>query len=700
MEPANPIRRAGDFEALFAENRMLRDEIRVARQAAEITAQMVVEQFEKTEAMQCRLWEANEELTAILESSMIGIALVKERVILKGNNKFHELFGYVPGELAGHSVSCLHPNKESYLAMGEGYRRLAQGERFRQILELKRRDETRFWARINGCMLSGNVARGSVWMFEDVTAEHEAQTALVQAREIAERAEHDLRASYVELEQANRRLQQLDQLKSDFLSSVSHELRTPLTSIRGFSQLVGREFGRSFAPLAKDDPGLQKKAARIEENIEIVLKESERLTRLINDVLDLAKIESGRNEWHDAPMQVEAWLQNAAEVTAGLFEEKPAVRLQLDIGAGLPSFIGDADRMLQVLVNLVSNAVKFTDSGSVGLHAFLNREGLIQVDVRDSGIGFPPEEAETIFDKFQQARQGDTLLDRPKGTGLGLAICREIIERHGGRIWAQSEPGRGSVFSLTLLPVPGSLAEVAKGVAGVTPAPDPSRAPAASDKPDRKKVLVADDDPSVCDYFAQLLQEQGYEVITAADGQAALEAARVQQPDLITMDLAMPVMDGYTAIARLRDDPVLGRIPIMVISALPGWEKAGGNLAMGKPLDEQRFVENIHLLLHGADYVRSDRKLQLLVLYDEHPAPTLMAGGYTAACDVGFCPVAELSARIRAGFQGMVVVPADLLGKVDIGFLDATPSLEVMIVPVPAAGDKAFAVPAQPQALP
>jgi hypothetical protein len=180
---------------------------------------------------------------------------------------------------------------------------------------------------------------------------------------------------------------------------------------------------------------------------------------------------------------------------------------------------------------------------------------MIQIEVHDSGIGFPQEEAESIFDKFQQAKHGDTLLDRPRGTGLGLAISREIVNRHGGHIWAQSEPGRGSIFSLTLPPAAPSLTETLSVTAQMSAGADAKRGGgSAAGVPPRAgtRVLVVDDDPGVRDYFSQLLQEQGYEVITAADGQAAIDAAKNGQPDLITMDLAMPVMDGRTAIATTR----------------------------------------------------------------------------------------------------------------------------------------------------
>lgn len=259
-----------------------------------------------------------------------------------------------------------------------------------------------------------------------------------------------LNTQNAQLESANLQLQEMDQLKSNFLSSVSHELRTPLTSIRGFASLIEREFSRSFAPLAHGDAALQKKSERLSDNLGVILTESERLTRLINDVLDLAKIESGRCEWRDRPFPLRQLLEQAANAAQGMFSTKPTVALQIEVADPLPDAFGDVDRLQQVLINLLSNALKFTDSGSVTLAAACTADGMLCIEVRDSGSGFPPEDAEIIFDHFQQARQGDTLVDRPKGTGLGLAICREIVKRHGGRIWATTTPGKGSVFAFTL----------------------------------------------------------------------------------------------------------------------------------------------------------------------------------------------------------------------------------------------------------
>lgn len=340
---------------------------------------------------------------------------------------------------------------------------------------------------------------------------------------------------------------------------------------------------------------------------------------------------------------------------------------------------------LQVLINLLNNAAKFTDCGTVAVKASLDADKMIRIEIADSGIGFPAEDAEAIFDKFQQAKHGDTLADRPRGTGLGLAISREIVERHGGRIRASSQPGQGSVFAVTLPPAePGQaeIIDVAARIAAFAGTAEGCPADGANAAEEAKPtVLVVDDDDDIRGYLAQLLQEQGYDVVTAADGHAAMAAARAYRPDLITMDLAMPVMDGHTAIAGLRADAELRHIPIMVISAIPGWESAGGDLAMAKPLDEPHFLRNIQLLLgHGESAVAE--KLRFLVLYEMERNAAMVPGRFTAACDVDFCPLDELAVRIRSGFQGMVVVPINLLGKVDLGMLNAVPSLEVMILPV------------------
>lgn len=262
-------------------------------------------------------------------------------------------------------------------------------------------------------------------------------------RLVDERTE-ELRVKAEELAAANKRLLELDQLKSAFLASVSHELRTPLTSILGFAKVTAREFARHFRPDAAGAPEMETRAERISANLEIIQREGERLTRLINDFLDLTRIESGRSEWADREIDTATVVRLAAEGARGFFSELEDVRYSVDVEEGLPRLVMDPDRLEQVVVNIVSNAAKFTAAGKVELRAARSDGGGVRIAVEDTGRGIAAGELDRIFDKFHQAQSGDTTTDKPKGTGLGLAICRHIVVHYGGSIRAESEKGRGT----------------------------------------------------------------------------------------------------------------------------------------------------------------------------------------------------------------------------------------------------------------
>ncbi len=246
----------------------------------------------------------------------------------------------------------------------------------------------------------------------------------------------DLERAGDELRRANADLRRLNELKSNFLANVSHELRTPLTSIRSFSEIL-RDY-------PDEDPAVRA------EFLDIIGSETERLTRLINDVLDLAKIEAGKMEWRPRPVQLGDLARQSLEVFQVVAARK-GLGLLDRIAPDLPPVTADPDRLMQVFTNLLSNAVKFTESGSIALGGAL-REQEVLFYVADTGKGIPAGEEELIFEKFHQS--GDALTGKPAGTGLGLAICREIMERHGGRIWAERQPEAGSVFYVALPAVP------------------------------------------------------------------------------------------------------------------------------------------------------------------------------------------------------------------------------------------------------
>jgi signal transduction histidine kinase len=261
----------------------------------------------------------------------------------------------------------------------------------------------------------------------------EASQVLAYSRQLEQKS-RELEAATDELRDANQRLQELDRLKDDFISTVTHELRTPLTSIRAFSEILN------------DNPQLD--AEQRAKFLGVVIKESERLTRLINQVLDLAKIESGNAEWQPGEIDMREVLEDAVTAVSQLFKES-GVALEVRVSGEAPPIIADRDRLMQVMLNLLSNAAKFCGrpGGRVSITLARERDAL-RVDVADNGIGISPSDQEMIFEKFRQA--GDTLTQKPKGSGLGLAICREIINHFGGRLWVTSEPGAGSTFSFTL----------------------------------------------------------------------------------------------------------------------------------------------------------------------------------------------------------------------------------------------------------
>ncbi|MET0723401.1 MAG: sensor histidine kinase [Tardiphaga sp.] len=270
----------------------------------------------------------------------------------------------------------------------------------------------------------------------------EASQLVVYSRQLEQKS-RELESATTELRAANERLKDLDKLKDDFVATVSHEVRTPLTSIRSFSEIL------------RDNPDLDQEQRQ--EFVSIIVQESERLSRLINDILDLAKMEAGTSEWHMADLPPRAVIEQALAATAGLFAKARHISLETSIAADLPPIRADADRLTQVIVNLISNAVKFCaqKDGRIQLEAWQDA-GFLRVDVKDNGIGIAKADQQKIFERFQQA--GNTLTDKPQGTGLGLPISRQILQRFGGEIWVESEPGKGSTFSFRV-PLSQSVAE-------------------------------------------------------------------------------------------------------------------------------------------------------------------------------------------------------------------------------------------------
>ncbi len=247
------------------------------------------------------------------------------------------------------------------------------------------------------------------------------------------------------LREAKDKAEQLSAMKSNFLSMVSHELRTPLTAIIGFAKM-SRKYMDKLDGCLRSDKGEDKYMQRVKDNSDVIITEGERLTELINNVLDLTKLEAGHFEWSIKDILLQSVLYHSIAATLILFDRQ-GIELVQDVDETLPTIRGDYDRLVQVCINLLANAVKFTEKGRVVCSVRQKGQEFV-VRISDTGCGVPPEEAEAIFDKFRQL--GDTLTGKPKGTGLGLPICKEIVEFHGGRIWCESRPGGGSVFVFSL----------------------------------------------------------------------------------------------------------------------------------------------------------------------------------------------------------------------------------------------------------
>ncbi len=418
---------------------------------------------------------------------------------------------------------------------------------------------------------------------------------LTVARDITERkkAEEALKQKMGELQVAYQKLQELDQMKDSFLSTVSHELRTPLTSIKSFSEIL----------LNYDEDRETQK-----EFLNIIREESDRLTRLINDFLDLSKIEAGRMQWETAELSLSEVIQIAINATQAL-AAKTNLRVEANVSPDLPTVLCDKDRLVQVVTNLLSNAIKFTpEGGMIQLKAqLLNKSkakrdsGMVMVSVSDSGIGIAAADYKSIFEKFKQV--GDTLTDKPQGTGLGLPICKEIIEHYGGNIWVESELGKGSTFFFTLPIMKKTEAKI----------PEAKKKPAKTTTKIGKSILVVDNEAHIRRFLRHELTNRGYHVLEASGGSEAIDLARENHPDMITLDVLMPDLSGFDVTAVLKNDPDTKEIPILIVSVTEDKEKAyqlGANDYVTKPFTIETLVDKINLLLR-------DNQKSILVVDDD-----------------------------------------------------------------------------------
>ncbi|CAL8979904.1 Autoinducer 2 sensor kinase/phosphatase LuxQ [Rhodoplanes serenus] len=366
-------------------------------------------------------------------------------------------------------------------------------------------------------------------------------------------------ALYAELDERADQLKQASELKSRFLSHMSHEFRTPLNSILALSRLL---MDRVDGPLTAEQ----------EKQVGYIRRSAEGLLELVDDLLDLAKVEAGKIELRPVPFTV-------ADLFGGLrgalkpLQTNPDVDLVFEVGDDLPALYTDEARVAQILRNLISNALKFTETGEVAVSAAWEPDtARIVFAVRDTGIGIAPEHQERIFEEFSQI--DTTIQRRVKGTGLGLPLSRNLAGLLGGTLTLDSVPGQGSVFRLTIpYRLDGAPAEPAR------------TASASPSTPARHRVLIVDDDETFRYVFRQLIGgDSRFEVIEAADGESGVRRAREERPDLVLLDLQMPRMDGFTALRHLAEDHRTADIPVVVSTSLAVTAELRARLRPGVPL--------------------------------------------------------------------------------------------------------------------
>jgi PAS domain S-box-containing protein len=494
---------------------------------------------------------------AILEVDRQG------RIVLV-NVQAEKLFGYKRADLLGQAIEMLIPDR--FLGVHPAHRDdYFQNPVMRPMgtglqLFAKRTDGSEFAVDVTLSPYEGGDR--VICVVRDITERKRAEEQIRTLNQNLERQTEALITTNKALEVQNREVEKANRLKDEFLASMSHELRTPLNSIIGFSDLLAERGDEQFTSKQKRFIGHIQQGAR-------------HLLELINDILDLSKIEAGHLELKYEEFNVSA---AAAEVLATV---RPiAVAKNIDVASTFAqelSLEGDRLRFKQILYNLLSNAIKFTAAGGNVSMACSQTDGRAQFLVADTGIGIPAEEHEAIFSSFHQV--GTTTKGVREGTGLGLAITKRLVEQHGGRIWVESEPGKGSRFYFTV-PLQAEWQEY----------------PGSRKPGEPPLILVVEDEGAAQELLVSHLEEAGYRTVTASNGLEAMRAAGELHPDAITMDVLMPGKTGWQTLQELKRSPATVSIPVIIVSVV---EERKRGLSLGaadylvKPVSKEQLLEAI-----------------------------------------------------------------------------------------------------------
>ncbi len=605
---------------------LLRSEIRVAHEAADITAQLVIKQFEETYQVLQKLEAANDNLHASEENYRLILDLSPEPIVVydaRGaaalvNRAFIQTFGWEAAELAQADCAFVPPERVAELR-SYTLRGLKEGQL--QDVETQRctKDGRLLDVQASGTFIKSKNGRiqQAIVVMRNVTEQKRLEAELRQARDSADAA---------------------NKAKSVFLANMSHELRTPLNAIIGFTRIVHR----------KAEGALPEKQL---DNLDKVLNSAEHLLSLINTILDIAKIEAGRLEVLAASFRVQSVLEQCIATTQPLL--KPEVTLEQQIDGQIGMLYSDQDKLRQIVLNLLSNAAKFTHSGKILLTARQDGENL-RVAVVDTGIGISAEALPRIFKEFQQA---DTSTTRQYGgTGLGLSISRNLAHLLGGDLNVDSEPGVGSTFTLI---IPLQLRKSPLAVLEELPAPLPAaNAVSSSAAHVKKHVLVIDDDPDAVYLLQENLNRQEFEITGTRSGREGLRLARELQPQAILLDVIMPGADGWQILHDLKNNPATAKIPVILLTIVD--KKAlgfrlGAAAYLLKPLDPAAVRDALNQVV-GA--VRAQQTRVLVVDDDPNVAEMLRQ----------FLPEDEF--QLDTALDGLLGLEAVAANRPDIVLLD------------------------------
>ncbi|MBD2298575.1 response regulator [Nostoc sp. FACHB-190] len=557
-------------------------ELRVAERTAELITvnRQLQSELDKRQRIEEELRVSQVKLARILDIADDAIISIdSNQSITLFNQGAEKIFGYTAQEVIGQKLDILLPlrftqahrqhvsdfGKSANLARRMGERRELFG---------KRRDGSEFPAEASISKL--NMGEESYYT--------------VILRDVTER-------------------KQVERMKDEFVSVVSHELRTPLTSIHG-------SLGMLTSGLLKADSEPGKRL------LQIAIDSSDRLVRLINDILDIERIESGKVKMAREICNLDELIQSAVN-TIQTLANKQGVKLAI---SSLSVMLwADPDRIVQTLTNLLSNAIKFSVNGATVWLEIQQQQNEVLLSVKDTGRGIPEDKLESIFERFQQVDSSDSR--NHDGTGLGLAICKSIVQQHGGRIWVESTLGEGSTFYFTL-PI-----YQAPQIPETTQSNHHCPLPIAYSP----LVLVCDDDPDIANELQTLLQKGGYRVVTVATGQEAIATASSQQPDVILLDLLMPEMNGWQTMAILKERPDTQHIPIVICSVYQS-DTNGKPITdfadwLSKPVQESYLLQSLKQVVAKPSkrarilIVEDDNELaQLLItLFERHDIETCLA---------------------------------------------------------------------------